>query len=82
MFLNFIRMLSTLQVSPFSLFSPLPFRFLSMYRHRHQAIQQEHVTVTKALTHINRENKLAAKLQKQLEHEIIVLEERKEVGAL
>ena len=51
-----------------------------MYRHRHQAIHQEHIAVTRALQHINRENKLATKLQKQLEHELVVLEERKEVG--
>ncbi|XP_033641711.1 dynein beta chain, flagellar outer arm-like [Asterias rubens] len=53
-------------------------RFLSMYHHRQQKIQTEHVTVTRALEHINKENKLATKLQKQLEHELVVLEERKE----
>ena len=53
-----------------------------MYRHRHQAIHQEHIAVTRALQHINRENKLATKLQKQLEHELVVLEERKEVSSI
>ena len=50
-----------------------------MYHQRQQKIQEEHVTVTRALEHINKENKLASKLQKQLEHELVVLEERKEV---
>eukprot|EP00057_Strongylocentrotus_purpuratus_P006394 XP_011660868.1 PREDICTED: dynein beta chain, flagellar outer arm [Strongylocentrotus purpuratus] len=53
-------------------------RFLSMYKQRQAKIHEEHLTVTKALHHINRENKLAMRLQKQLEHELVVLEERKE----
>ena len=50
-----------------------------MYKQRQAKIHEEHLTVTKALHHINRENKLAMRLQKQLEHELIVLEERKDV---
>ena len=50
-----------------------------MYQQRQARIHEEHLTVTRALQHINRENKLAMRLQKQLEHELIVLEERKEV---
>lgn len=50
-----------------------------MYKQRYQTIYSEHTTVTKALHHIDKENKLAMKLQKQLEHELVVLEERKEV---
>ncbi|XP_022099208.1 dynein beta chain, ciliary-like [Acanthaster planci] len=53
-------------------------RFLSMYHQRQQKIQEEHTMVTGALEHINKENQLASKLQKQLEHELVVLEERKE----
>ncbi|XP_072166084.1 uncharacterized protein [Diadema setosum] len=53
-------------------------RFLSMYKQRQSRIHEEHLTVTKALQHINRENKLASRLQKQLEHELVVLEERKD----
>ena len=53
--------------------------FVSMMFERKRHIESEHETVTTALQYINRENKLATRLKKQLEHELIVLEERKEV---
>lgn len=37
-----------------------------------------HKSVTKSLNHIKRENEVALKLRKLLEHEMIVLEERKQ----
>ncbi|XP_033103095.1 dynein heavy chain 9, axonemal-like [Anneissia japonica] len=52
--------------------------FVNMMFERKRHIESEHETVTTALQYINRENKLATRLKKQLEHELIVLEERKE----
>ncbi|XP_023931015.1 dynein beta chain, ciliary-like [Lingula anatina] len=52
-------------------------RFISVANARHSEIGHSHDMVTKALEQIHRENTLATKLHKQLEHEKIVLEERK-----
>ncbi|XP_071959570.1 uncharacterized protein [Antedon mediterranea] len=52
--------------------------FVSMMFERKRHIETEHETVTTALQYINRENKLATRLKKQLEHELVVLEERKD----
>nr|XP_006816782.1 PREDICTED: dynein heavy chain 17, axonemal-like [Saccoglossus kowalevskii] len=53
-------------------------RFISVCKDRDDMITKEHDTVTHALDHINRENDLADRLKKQLEHEKVVLEERKD----
>jgi len=52
------------------------FRYISLARTRYGEIIEQHEAITSALGRIYKENELAAKLHKQLEHEKIVLEER------
>ena len=47
---------------------------------RYEDIHSSHKQMALRLTQINSENALAEKLQRQLEHEKIVLEERKAVS--
>ncbi|KAK6172547.1 hypothetical protein SNE40_016179 [Patella caerulea] len=52
-------------------------RFISIASCRHKDVNDVQQSVTKTLTNIQRENEVAIKLNKQLEHEMVVLEERK-----
>ena len=54
-------------------------RFISLSNERHAEIEDTHSAVTKTLEQIRQENEMAIKLKKQLEHEMVVLEERKAV---
>ena len=56
------------------------FRFISISSHRHKSVEKDHDGVATSLHQIRRENEVAFKLRKNLEHEMIVLEERKQVG--
>ncbi len=47
---------------------------------RHDEIQDTHQTMLNMMAQIQRENALASKLKRELEHEKIVLSERKEVS--
>ncbi|XP_053409232.1 uncharacterized protein LOC123561373 isoform X4 [Mercenaria mercenaria] len=53
-------------------------RFMSIANHRNDNVQQDHDAVATSLHQIRRENEVAVKLRKNLEHEMIVLEERKQ----
>lgn len=55
-------------------------RFISLASERYTEIDQSHQVVTTTLEQIRHENELAVKLKKQLEHEMVVLEERKAVS--
>ena len=50
-----------------------------MAEHRYKEIHEIHDEHSKMNTQVQIENQLATKLHKQLEHEKIVLEERKQV---
>ncbi|XP_064650622.1 uncharacterized protein LOC135502065 isoform X3 [Lineus longissimus] len=52
-------------------------RFISLANARHADIHHHHAIAKSALAQIQRENMLATRLRKQLEHEKMVLEERK-----
>ncbi|XP_076457719.1 uncharacterized protein LOC143291635 isoform X3 [Babylonia areolata] len=52
-------------------------KFISLANERHAEIEETQQAVTKTLEQIRHENEMAIKLKKQLEHEMIVLEERK-----
>ncbi|XP_070202269.1 uncharacterized protein [Littorina saxatilis] len=52
-------------------------KFISLANERHAEIEDTHNAVTKTLEQIRHENEMAIKLKKQLEHEMVVLEERK-----
>ncbi|XP_055866060.1 uncharacterized protein LOC106055129 isoform X2 [Biomphalaria glabrata] len=52
-------------------------RFISLAKERYEEVESTHDAVTTTLKQISHENELANKLKKQLEHEKIVLEERK-----
>ena len=47
---------------------------------RHSSINTDHKGVATSLHQIRRENEIAVKLRKNLEHEMVVLEERKAVS--
>jgi hypothetical protein len=47
---------------------------------KHAEINDIHDAVSKSLNQIKSENEVAVKLRKQLEHEMVVLEERKAVS--
>ena len=47
---------------------------------RHTSINTDHKGVATSLHQIRRENEIAVKLRKNLEHEMVVLEERKAVS--
>ena len=47
---------------------------------RHEEIQATHQTMVRMMGQIQRENALATKLKRELEHEKVVLEERKAVS--
>lgn len=49
---------------------------------RYEDVNVGQEAVTKSLNQIRRENEVAVKLRKQMEHEMIVLEERKAVSIL
>uniref|UniRef100_K1PIP3 Dynein beta chain, flagellar outer arm n=1 Tax=Magallana gigas TaxID=29159 RepID=K1PIP3_MAGGI len=53
-------------------------RYISLASAKNQEVCSDHDSVTKSLNHIKRENEVALKLRKLLEHEMIVLEERKQ----
>ena len=48
---------------------------------RHSSINTDHKGVATSLQQIRRENEIAVKLRKNLEHEMVVLEERKAVSS-
>lgn len=48
---------------------------------KHAEINDIHDAVSKSLNQIKSENEVAIKLRKQLEHEMVVLEERKAVSS-
>ncbi|KAJ8316216.1 hypothetical protein KUTeg_006230, partial [Tegillarca granosa] len=52
-------------------------RYISLASARHKDVEEVQLSVTKSLNQIRKENEVATKLRKQLEHELIVLEERK-----
>ncbi|GFS27875.1 dynein beta chain, flagellar outer arm [Elysia marginata] len=52
-------------------------RFISLANTKNSEVNRTHETVTKTLQQIRRENEVAIRLKKQLEHEMVVLEERK-----
>ncbi|XP_071095883.1 uncharacterized protein [Haliotis cracherodii] len=52
-------------------------RFISLTCSRHSDVNEVQMAVTKTLQQIRRENEVAIKLKKQLEHEMVVLTERK-----
>lgn len=53
-------------------------RYISLATAKNSEVKTDHDSVTKSLNHIKRENEVALKLKKLLEHEMIVLEERKQ----
>ncbi|XP_052258855.1 uncharacterized protein LOC127863384 isoform X2 [Dreissena polymorpha] len=53
-------------------------RFISTASLRHKTIEKDHDAVATSLQQIRRENEVATKLRKNLEHEMTVLEERKQ----
>ncbi|XP_056010102.1 uncharacterized protein LOC125667097 [Ostrea edulis] len=53
-------------------------RYISLATAKNEEVNTGHKSVTKSLNHIKRENEVALKLRKLLEHEMIVLEERKQ----
>ena len=57
-----------------------PCRFISLASCRHNGINKDHEGVATSLQQIRRENEVAVKLRKNLEHEMVVLEERKAVS--
>lgn len=56
------------------------YRYISLASARHNDVEEVQLSVTKSLNQIRKENEVATKLRKQLEHELIVLEERKMVS--
>lgn len=60
----------------------LLFRFISVANHRYGTVHKDHDAVATSLQQIRRENEVAVKLRKNLEHEMVVLEERKQVKYL
>lgn len=58
------------------------YRFISIANHRHKNVEQDNDAVATSLHQIRRENEVAIKLRKNLEHEMIVLEERKQASLL
>lgn len=52
------------------------FRYISLANRRYSEIIAQHESITTALDQIYKENDLAARLHRQLEHERIVLDER------
>lgn len=58
----------------------LIFRYISLANTKHAEINDIHDAVSKSLSQIKSENEIAVKLKKQLEHEMVVLEERKAVS--
>ena len=56
------------------------YRFISVASSRHSSINTDHKGVATSLHQIRRENEIAVKLRKNLEHEMVVLEERKAVS--
>lgn len=57
-------------------------RFLNLASTRNHDISEVHTAVTTSLEQIQHENEVATKLRKQLEHEMVVLDERKAVSVL
>lgn len=51
-------------------------RFRSLVEKRYKDIMAQHDSITSSLSQIHKENELAEKLENQLEHEKIVLDER------
>ena len=49
---------------------------------RHEEIEDTHQTMIQMMAQIQRENALASKLKRELEHEKIVLSERKEASQM
>ena len=60
----------------------LTHRFISLANERHDEIEETQKAVTKTLETIRQENEMAIRLKKQLDHEMVVLEERKAVRVL
>ncbi|GFO25145.1 dynein beta chain, ciliary-like, partial [Plakobranchus ocellatus] len=52
-------------------------RFISLANAKNKEVNRTHETVTKTLQQIRHENEVAIRLKKQLEHEMVVLQERK-----
>ena len=55
---------------------------MSLAKRRYDEIVAQHESISTALDQIYKENDLAAKLHKQLEHEKIVLDERISVSSI
>ena len=51
-----------------------------MYNERHKEIEETHTTMENMNKQVQLENQLSTRLRKQLDHERVVLQERRAVG--